>query len=605
MQRALDGLDAYTLQVLAAVMHGDAGPDGHDPAFGDALADLRALALVWDDGARPRTVPGVEDLLRARPPAPAAATRPPLASSARPPAELDRAGGTGVLEALRLVAALATSWTARPPAQLRSGGVGVRDLHRTARELAVPEPTVALLAETAYAAGLLNATHEYEPAYLPTPEYDEWLERPPAVRWGVLAHAWLTMTRHPAAVGRRGDRDRVVAMLGPDAERGTLPALRRRVLAVLAELAPGACPDGPEQVLAELAWRAPRRAALDGPPAAAILAEADLLGITAGGGLTGYTRTLLDGSRAVAEQVLADALPAPVSEFVVQPDLTLVVPGPPTAALAGDLALIADLESSGGASVYRISAATVRRALDAGHTAADVHALLTQGSRTPIPQALQYLIDDAARRHGTLRAGSAGAYLRSDDVALLARVTADRQVAALGLRLLAPTVAVSPAPAARVLEVLRAAGFAPAAEGPAGDVVAIAVQPPRAPSRPAPRTSRSRGAAPDGSELAALVRRIRAGDQISAPAGRFDLPAPIPGVTSATIMGRLRDAIRTEQLVMLGCAEVDGTVSRHTLLPISMGGGYVRGHAPGTERLLSFPLHRLTAVAVLDGPEDR
>ncbi|TAM93387.1 MAG: hypothetical protein EPN43_00760, partial [Jatrophihabitans sp.] len=50
VQRALDGLDAYTLQVLAAVMHGDAGSDGHDPAFGDALADLRALALVWDDG---------------------------------------------------------------------------------------------------------------------------------------------------------------------------------------------------------------------------------------------------------------------------------------------------------------------------------------------------------------------------------------------------------------------------------------------------------------------------------------------------------------------------------------------------------------------------
>ena len=50
----------------------------------------------------------------------------------------------------------------------------------------------------------------------------------------------------------------------------------------------------------------------------------------------------------------------------------------------------------------------MRRSLDAGYSAADLHALFAQRSRTPLPQTLTYLIDDVARRHGGLRVGSAG-----------------------------------------------------------------------------------------------------------------------------------------------------------------------------------------------------
>jgi hypothetical protein len=31
-----------------------------------------------------------------------------------------------------------------------------------------------------------------------------------------------------------------------------------------------------------------------------------------------------------------------------------------------------------------------------------------------------------------------------------------------------------------------------------------------------------------------------------------------------------------------------------------MAGGYVRGHEPASQRLQSFPLHRLIAVSVMD-----
>jgi len=282
----------------------------------------------------------------------------------------------------------------------------------------------------------------------------------------------------------------------------------------------------------------------------------------------------------------------------------VVVPGPPAADIAATLALLADLESAGGASVFRITEATIRRALDAGRTAAEISAFLAQRSRTPIPQALSYLIDDVARRHGVLRAGAASAYLRSDDDALLARLLADRNADALGLRRIAPTIVISSAPVTRVLDVLRGAGYAPAAESPDGAVITLGTEAARAPSRAGVRVIRPRSAV-DDSQLADLVRRVRAGDTLT-ELSRHVAPVvqQVPGVTSATTMALLRQAIREGRTVLLGSADPDGTTSRRTILPISLAGGFVRGHEPATQRLQSFPLHRLTSVSIIADDTD-
>jgi hypothetical protein len=529
------------------------------------------------------------------------ATPPVIETVDRDPAELDRLGTTAVLDALRLVESLAEAWAHRPPLALRAGGVGIRELRRTAGQLGIDETVAALLAETAYAAGLVGAAGGPEPVYLPTAEYDTWRRHDPAQRWTDIAAAWLSMTRQPSLVSQRDDRDRLISALGPDAERGTVPALRARVLDVLTGLRPGAAPATRAAVLARLTWSTPRRANLQRPLAEAILAEADLLGVTAAGGLTGYSRTLLAGSKAAAEHALANALPQPVDYFLVQPDLTIVVPGPPTPELGTELALAADLESSGGASVYRVTEASVRRALDAGRSGADITSLVTERSRTPVPQALSYLIDDVARRHGVLRAGTAAAYLRCDDEALLSRVLADRDVASLQLRRIAPTIVIATAPVARVLEVLRDAGYAPAAEAPDGEVITLGVTTPRAASRLPSRSIRSRSSVDTGAQLIEVVRRIRSGEALTTLSRRIQpIAQQVPGVTSASTMALLRNAIREGQRVLLGVIDPDGTPSRHTILPISLAGGFVRGHESETQRLQSFPLHRLTAVSVVD-----
>lgn len=532
---------------------------------------------------------------------------PKLDLVSREPADLDRLGATAVLEFLRLVDLLAESWTAQPPSLLRSGGVGVRELRRSARDLAVDEQTAALVAEVAFAAGLLNSTNSPEPVYLPSVEYDTWRGRGTAKRWLSLAAAWLAMTRQPSLVNQRGERDRMITALGPDAERGTIPALRRYVFDTLLGFPPGAAPSSRENVLAVLSWHQPRRASGQRPLAEAILAEADLLGVTAAGGLTGYSRTLLSARQisAAAEDALTAALPEPVDHFLVQPDLTAVVPGQPEPALADQLAQVADLESTGGAHVYRFTDRSVRRALDAGRSGEELAAFVRTRSRTPVPQALQYMIDDAARRHGVLRAGTAGSYLRCDDMALLARVVTDRHVEALALRLIAPTVVVSDAPAGRVLEVLRAAGFSPAAEGADGALITLGGDLPRAPSRPPVRHIPSRGAASSDAQLAELVRRMRSGDAVTQASSRIPAAlAEVPGVASATTMELLRRAVREDQLVLLGIAEGDGTATAHEMYPISLAAGFVRGYQRGSNRLVAFPVHRITAVRILDADDD-
>jgi len=74
----------------------------------------------------------------------------------------------------------------------------------------------------------------------------------------------------------------------------------------------------------------------------------------------------------------------------------------------------------------------------------------------------------------------------------------------------------------------------------------------------------------------------------------------VPGVTSASILELLRTAVREERRIALGYVDDTGTPSQHVLLPISLGGGMIRGHAPDDGRLRSFPLQRITTVSVLD-----
>jgi hypothetical protein len=495
---------------------------------------------------------------------------------------------------LRQTATILEACATEPPPVLKAGGLGVRELRRLARAADVDEPVAGLLLEIAYEAGLLARTPDADPTWLPTAAFDSWQAIPAERRWTRLAEAWLGMARMPALIGTRDEKDRAIAPLSTEINRSAAPGLRSQTLQVLVEY-PGSV--ATEDVLAVLDWRAPRRG---GNRRTEItrqqLNEAATLGVLALGTLTSYGRALVEGGDPVP--LLAGLLPEPVDHVLVQADLTVVAPGPLEPPLAAEMALLADVESAGGATVYRVTPDSVRRALDAGRSGTDLQAFFSTRSRTPVPQSLAYLIDDVARRHGGLRLGTASAYVRSDDVALVATVLADKRCADLRLRRIADTVLISSAPVNRAVEVLRSAGYVPAAEDAGGGLVLGRPEAKRAPARVS--WSAPRGAdhlALDEQYLTGAVGALRRGDEAARTARRTPvLSEPAASEPGAALIV-LQRAARDRSRIWLSYVDAHGGVSARVLRPVSIGGGYLRAEDDRTETEHRIALHRIVSAA--------
>ena len=203
--------------------------------------------------------------------------------------------------------------------------------------------------------GCSARSSDADPVWLPTPAYDLWRADETTGRWVALASAWRDTTRVPALVGSRDAKDKALAALGPDLDRALAPEVRRGLLDVLAAAAPGT-PVGAADVDAVLAWRRPRRPArLRAELVAGFLREAEQLGATGRGALSGPGRALLADDPAAARAALEPLLPQPLDHVLLQADLTAVAPGPLVSDLAQALALMADVERTGGATVYRFT----------------------------------------------------------------------------------------------------------------------------------------------------------------------------------------------------------------------------------------------------------
>lgn len=507
------------------------------------------------------------------------------------------------LAALATVEELVKSWEHAGPPVLRAGGLSVRDLKRAAATLDTTEQSAAFWIELAYAAGLLASDGEADERYAPTPAFDDWCELPPAERWSVLARAWLPATRTAGLVGEQDAKGRTLSALGPELDRSAAPEVRRRVLELLAALPEGGSPDT-QALLDRLAWERPVRGTSDLRARLArwTLTEAEVLGVTGRGALSGPGRALLEHHDPAP--LLAPLLPEPVDHVLLQADLTAVAPGPLRRPLADTLAVLADVESKGGATVYRFTPGSVRRALDAGHAAADLHAFLKEHSRTPVPQPLAYLIDDVARRHGHLRVGAASSYVRCDDDAMLGEILADKRSAGLGLRRLAPTVLAAQAEPTALLEGLRAMGYAPAAESRTGDVLVARADAHRAPPRSAPVPVPDGPPVPDATLLGAAVRAIRAGDLAATavrkePAPSTGAPGDLPRTSAAETLATVQAAALTGSAVWIGYVNADGAASQRVIAPVRVEGGFVTGYDHTADEVRTYALHRITGVAEL------
>jgi hypothetical protein len=264
---------------------------------------------------------------------------------------------------------------------------------------------------------------------------------------------------------------------------------------------------------------------------------------------------------------------------------------------ARDLHLVADVESRGQATVYRFTAASVRRAFDAGWAAHEVHAFLAAVSRTPVPQPLTYLVDDAARTYGTVRVGHAEAFLRADDEAALTELLHHPRAGALGLRRLAPTVLVSATPLDVLIPRLRELGVSPLVESIDGSVHVS--RPDRLRARPGHRRGAVRQAADARLEarLAQVVTAIRAGDKVAATRGTAGSAGALTPIGS---LAALREAAESGRTVLISYVDNHGTATERLVDPVRVDGGWLTARDHRADDVRQFAVHRIRTVHPVD-----
>ena len=548
-----------------------------------------------------------------------------LAHRPVPAAIVGSEAASAAVEAVRLVDTLLRTWQDAPPPVLRAGGLGVRDLKRVAQALEVSEPTAAVVVELAAVAGLVDDDGEAPPSYVPTTRADAWDEAETADRWAMLAAAWAGSRRTPWLAGTRDQKGNTRAALSTELSRGWVPRLRTAVLTAVGSHAELGVPMSADDVVSDLAWRAPRVS----PPVDAIeglLREAALLGVTGAGVLAPTGRAVLSlltsGEQAAPEEAeaalaatLRGVLPESVDEVLLQGDLTGIVPGRPSRALAVLIDRAAEIESRGAATTVRFTPASVTRALDSGMTGDELLEALAERSRTPVPQPLEYLVNDTVRRHAALRVGAMGSYVRAADPAVLTGLVEDPRLAELGLVRLAPTVVASSAPAAALQAALRQRGLLAALEGPDGRPLGRLRRPPRV-ERGGARGVRSpyatSGAPTSDDGRRALVERLRIADGagrrspfastaggeggVSIASLRTATPESLGTPQAGDALALLREAVRDGGHVWLELVDGHGRPVRRKVRPLRVEAGRLRAVDTDRGAELTVAVHRIAQV---------
>lgn len=507
----------------------------------------------------------------------------------------DNAAFGAIAETLRILTELLVSVQTSPVGTLRTGGVGVREIRRLADALRIDRAQVGWLLELAALARLIVLD----------PDSSRWMAAADGSwhlaerdeQWSRLVRAWLDAERAPSLVGGQLSSGGAVNALSSEATRTDAPAVRRRILSAATALSAEATHDDGRacvldapSLIERLTWHQPRLRRRFTRLVPGMIDEMGHLGLLGSGALTELGAAIAGDRFDDAAALLRDALPEPLTHFMLQADLTAVAPGYLEPHVARELSLLASAEGQGPATVYRFSAQSVRGALDEGQDAAGILSFLERHSATEVPQPLRYLVEDTASRYGSLRVGPAFSYVRSDDDDALTALLADPGAAALGLVRLAPTVVTAQATPSELAAALRELGYSPALEGGAAPRQGARAGTGSAPSSSAVRTN----------------PWVLTEDDVEAQMGVLRgsaRPGPGAGAESEAMIGleTLRTAIRTKRAVRMGFADSAGNSTRQVFVPLSVHAGRVRVFDPEkeTERVIS--VHRIMDVETVEG----
>ncbi|MET1020517.1 MAG: helicase-associated domain-containing protein [Microterricola sp.] len=464
------------------------------------------------------------------------------ADAAGPRDAVNRLAAERAFGTTSVVAELVTSLIGDPARELARGGLSLPDAKRLAHDAAIAFEEVPRYLGLAERAGLV----EREGALWQHSEAAEgWLLGGTPQRWRTLAEAWH--------LGLAPD---VRVLLAARAERPWGQFLTRDVRWIFP-----AAGDSLQQRIDDRT------------------AEAELLGITAGGVPSAAGSALLEHGAEAAETAVSALLPPEVSTVYLQHDLTAVAPGPLTPPIDARLRTMADVESREFASSYRITAASVNRALGAGESAEDILAFLSSISLSGVPQPLQYLVTESAARYGRLRVGPAtddghfqGA-IHSDDAALIHTVAVDHALSQLGLQQSGPNRLLSRFTPDVLFWALSDARYPVAAHDADGELVHLARR----------RVAHAE-ATPAVDPLPALVATLRDSDADTEPTGQ------------AWLARQIDLAIRSKHTLLVSVRMPGGEISDYLLEPASVANGRLRARDRRADIERTLPLSSIASV---------
>ena len=522
--------------------------------------------------------------------------QPELKGARRDDRQVNLAAIANVSTVLRWVEELLNFWADEPADALRAGGLGVRDLKIVSTHLGVDESCTAFVAELAYLASLIS--FDADDRILPSNKFDIWLMQTPADRWQMLASQWLITSRVSGLVGRVEAKN--VAALGPELDRVNAARVRALTLELLRENQ-GIAPDW-NSFKEVLSWRAPvrRNSSLQEELAEWTLREAEWLGITGQGAISKFGDQFLSGDDLSS---INEDLPKTVDHILIQSDNTAIAPGPLEHEISQALAMMAEIESRGGATVYRFTESTIRRALDHGKTGDEIKTFLVKTSKTPMPQPLEYLIADVAKKHGKLRVGNTSSFIRCEDTALISQIMNDKKLEILALRRIAPEVVICDMDATDAMRVLRECGYLPAGES-ANGMILTGPKTNRALTKPRPPRVIGEVEIPDAESLMTAIRTLRTGEKSTFRQTRLRQVASealgqLPRTTANETMEILNQFITDEKTLSIGYADNNGGVTHRIIDPIRISAGALIARDHATGEVQSFRIPRITGVAPL------
>ncbi|MGN6326275.1 helicase-associated domain-containing protein [Pseudolysinimonas sp.] len=459
---------------------------------------------------------------------------------------VDRGAAERAFGTVTAMGELLRALDAQPARQLARGGVALPDARRLAAAAGIESDAVDRHLDVAARAGLARLDGG---SWIPDVDAGDWLRIPRLARWARLAGAWL---------------DRLPEDL--------VTLLRSRAHAVWG--------DG---LLEFVAWLFPAGGDWVRDRVEVVAREAELLGLLGGATPSSAGAALLVDGEEAAAAVMGSLFPAEVDRVYLQPDLSIIAPGPLVAEVDDRLRRLADVETLALASTYRISPASITRALVAGETVDGIREFLRESSLTGLPQPVEYLLDDTAQRFGSLRvgaldpglAGGSRSYVRALDPALLPPLEVDPALGSLGLeRGDEPLRLVSRFDEEVLFEALVDARYAVVAEDPAGTIVAP------------PRHRREASGQVVGDDTAVLlVQRVRRG------------AAAEPADTGRAWMERqLELAVKNRMTVSVTVQLPDGTEADYLLEPASLAGGRLRARDRRADIERTLPFASITSV---------